>query len=250
MRTSSARAARRRVPRGAAGDVHRSGDRRGRADRGPGPGPGAARAGRASPDPDSARGWIHKAATTASSSWSRTPARGVLVGATSAGPGRRRGARARSPWRCTRGAAASLRDDDLRVPDLPPRDREPWPPGVNRAIEDALARLGDQPQTSRATCTMSSSLANCSSIGQRRCPRRWRRTRTAADRHSWSSGTNRAASSIRRLAARRRPPARRAWWSPGRARPCLPLRHEAQRLEPAGPLVVVLQEEPVHLPAR
>ena len=77
----------RRVPGGAAGHLHRPGDRLGRAHRGAGPRAGDATCAPASAQiPTSARGWIHKAGNDGFIKLVEDAERGVLVGATSAGP--------------------------------------------------------------------------------------------------------------------------------------------------------------------
>ena len=117
-------------------------------------------------------------------------------------------------------------------------------PTFHRGIEDALAGLGDQPQTSRATCTMSSSLARCWS---------WVRTLPSTveekphwpDRQSWSSGTYLAAWSIRRLS--RSGSCRAPGLGGDQAEyDHLAGRDEPQRLEVPGAGVVVFHEEAVH----
>ena len=119
--SSASPAPRRRLPRAAPGHLHRPGDRRGRADRGAGPRTRPGRAHRSrSPAPPGAGST--RRATRASSSWSRTPA---------AGPGRRdlgradrrRGARRARRGRPRRVPLGTLRADDLRLPDFPPRYR-------------------------------------------------------------------------------------------------------------------------------
>ena len=150
--TSSAGAGRadRELPRDAAGDLHRPGDRRGRADREAGPG---RRAGRADRDrPRSRRrpaAGSTRPATRASSSWSPT----TIAACWSARPAPARPAArcsARSRSRCTRAVPVALSaTDDLRVPDLPPGDRG----GAEAVVRRLLANRSQLDQECGRACS-------------------------------------------------------------------------------------------------
>ena len=110
-------------------------------------------------------------------------------------------------------------------------------------VDPASADCADQPHTSAAVSTISASFAICSST-VRSLPSTVEENPHCPDRQSCSSGTYFAASSMRRL--------RSSLLSSSRSlrrdqteHDLLARRHEAQRLEAAGALVVVLEEEPV-----
>ena len=138
-------------------------------------------------------------------------------------------------WVTVRGLAADL--PDVRpAPDPARSGAGPGPYGD---------RTGAQPQTSAAVSTTSRSLAACSSAVSA-LPSTVEEKPHCGDRQSCSSGTYLLASSIRRLRVSLSSSSPRLVVTRPRTT-SLARRHEPQRRERAGPLVVVLQEEPVDL---